>query len=80
MTTPRKHYSADFKAKVALEAIKGQKTLNELDALHAVHPNQIMNWKKQVLDEIPAIFSNAEHMISRVKKNYRPDFISKSAS
>ncbi len=58
MTTPRKHYSADFKAKVALEAIKGQKTLNELAALHAVHPNQITNWKKQVLDEIPAIFSN----------------------
>jgi putative transposase len=58
MTTPRKHYSAEFKAKVALEAIKGQKTLNELAALHAVHPNQITNWKKQVLDEIPAIFSN----------------------
>jgi transposase len=46
MAAPRKHYSADFKAKVALEAIKGQMTLNELAALHAVHPNQITNWKK----------------------------------
>ena len=58
MTTPRKHFSADFKTKVALEAIKGQKTLNELAATHGVHPSQITNWKKQVLDEIPAIFSN----------------------
>ena len=58
MTTPRKHFSADFKTKVALEAIKGQKTLNELAATHGVHPSQITSWKKQVLDEIPTIFSN----------------------
>lgn len=38
---PRKQYSAEFKAKVALEAIKGTKTINELASQHEVHPNQI---------------------------------------
>ena len=53
----RKQYSGDFKAKVALEAIKGLKTLNELASQYEVHPNQITQWKKQVLDEVPQIFS-----------------------
>lgn len=47
----RKQYSAEFKAKVALEAIKGNKTINELASGFEVHPNQITQWKKQVLEE-----------------------------
>lgn len=58
MTTQRKQYSAEFKAKVALEAIKGNKTINEIASHYEVHPNQITQWKKQVLDEVPQIFSN----------------------
>jgi putative transposase len=50
---PRKQYSAEFKAKVALEAIKGIKTINELASQHEVHPNQITQWKKQTLEELP---------------------------
>lgn len=53
----RKQYSGEFKAKVALEAIKGLKTLNELASQYEVHPNQITQWKKQVLEEVPQIFS-----------------------
>jgi putative transposase len=53
----RKQYSAEFKAKVALEAIKGNKTINELASQFEVHPNQITQWKKQVLEEVPQIFS-----------------------
>jgi len=53
----RKQYSAEFKAKVALEAIKGNKTINELASGFEVHPNQITQWKKQVLEEVPQIFS-----------------------
>ncbi len=53
----RKRYSADLKAKVALEAIRGQKTANELASEYGVHPTQIAQWKKQVLEEMPHIFS-----------------------
>jgi putative transposase len=54
----RKQHSAEFKAKVALEAIKGLKTVNELATEYSVHPTQIHQWKKQVLDELPQVFSS----------------------
>jgi transposase-like protein len=54
----RKRYSAQFKAKVALEAIKGQKTANEIASEYGVHSTQIAQWKKQVLDELPHLFSS----------------------
>lgn len=54
----RKRYSADFKAKVALEAIKGQRTANEIASDYGIHPAQIAQWKKQLLDQLPEIFSD----------------------
>jgi len=56
MTKTRKRYSSEFKAKVALEAIKDQKTLTELSNQFQLHPNQITRWKKQLLDEAHNIF------------------------
>jgi transposase-like protein len=53
----RKQYSGDFKAKVAIEAIKATKTINELASQYEVHPNQVTQWKKQVLEEVAQIFS-----------------------
>ena len=58
MASSPKKYSSDFKAKVALEAIKGHKTLNELSSEYGVHTIQITQWKKQVLDELPQIFAH----------------------
>jgi putative transposase len=58
MAAQRKHYSADFKARVALEALKGHKTMNELVSLYGVHSTQIAKWKKQLQHELPQIFSN----------------------
>ena len=52
MPGQRKRYSAELKAKVALEAIKGQKTANEIAAEYGVHPTQIAQWKKQALLEM----------------------------
>ena len=53
----RKKYNAGFKAKVALELVKGQHTLNEVATKYGVHPNMITKWKKQLLDNLPEIFS-----------------------
>jgi putative transposase len=58
MAGQRKRYSADLKTKVALEAIRGQKTANEIAAENGVHPTQIAQWKKQALDGLPELFSS----------------------
>lgn len=57
MTTKRKNHSAQFKAKVALAAVKGDKTISEVAAKFEIHPNQIGKWKKQLLQELPSVFS-----------------------
>ena len=57
MAGQRKRYSAELKTKVALEAIKGHKTANEIAAEYGVHPTQIAQWKKQALDGLPQVFS-----------------------
>ena len=47
---PRRNHSAEFKAKVALAAVRGDRTLSELASQFDVHPNQITQWKTQLLD------------------------------
>jgi putative transposase len=58
MRKQRKRYDAAIKAKVALEAIKGQRTINEIASAYEVHPNQVTQWKKQALAQLPEIFSD----------------------
>jgi transposase-like protein len=58
MGTVRRRHSSEFKAKVALEAVKGQKTLNELATEFGVHPVQIAQWKRQLLEASPAAFES----------------------
>jgi putative transposase len=53
----RKRYDGNFKARIALEAIRGDRTVSEIASVYGVHPNQISKWKKQALDELPKIFS-----------------------
>ena len=54
----RKKYDAALKAKIALEAVKGDKTIREISSIYGVHSSQIMKWKKQLLEELPSIFSD----------------------
>ncbi len=62
----RKYHTASLKAKAALEAIREQKTLNEIASSYDVHPNQLGKWKKQVLDSLPELFQNGR---SKSKKD-----------
>ena len=54
----RRNFAAAFKAKVALAALVGDKTLAELAAKHDVHPNMITQWKRQAKERLPDIFAN----------------------
>ena len=56
MTKKRKKYSSQFKFKVALEAVKGQITINEIASSNNIHPNQVSTWKKQLLVEGSTVF------------------------
>ncbi len=53
---PRRNHSPAFKARVALDAIKGEKTLAELAEQYDVHPNQITTWRSQLLDGAAGVF------------------------
>jgi putative transposase len=57
MGKTRKSYSSAFKAKVALEAVKKEKTIAQLSSEYGVHANQINQWRKRLLEELPEIFS-----------------------
>ena len=57
MTKKRRRHSDEFKAQVALEAVKGVKTLSELSATHGVHPTVIAQWKRHLVDGSAEVFS-----------------------
>jgi len=57
MTKTRKRYNANFKAKVAIEALKEQKTLHELSQEYELHSNQISVWKKEVQSRASELFA-----------------------
>jgi transposase-like protein len=58
MSRKRKQYSAQFKFRVALEAVKESKTISELASEYAVHPTMVRNWKKQLLGSGADVFQN----------------------
>jgi putative transposase len=57
----KKKHSAEFKAQIALEALKEQKTINEIASQSGVHATQINNWKKQAREGLKEIFSQKTH-------------------
>ncbi len=56
--TTRRRFSADFKARVALDALRGDTTIQEIATKHKVHPNQVSTWKRQAMDGLGEVFSN----------------------
>ena len=55
---PKKKYTATLKSKVALEAIKGMKTISEIASEYEVHPNQVSQWKRQLRDGLEDVFTD----------------------
>ncbi len=68
--TTRRRFTADFKAKVALEALRGDKTLQEISAKHKVHPNQVSTWKRQAQGGLGAVFSNG---VDRARRDHESE-------
>ena len=60
--TRKNRHPAAFKAKVALQAIRGEKTLSELAQQHQVHPTQITAWKQQLLEHAAELFANGQSL------------------
>ncbi len=63
----RKTYPAEFKSKIAVEAIRGFKTINELAAEYGVHPHQISVWKAQLIQAAPGVFSGRADQREKVE-------------
>jgi putative transposase len=57
MKKNRRRFSSEFKFRVALEAAKGQQTLSELASKHSLHPNQVSQWKRQLLEDGADVFN-----------------------
>jgi transposase-like protein len=55
-TRQRRNFSAEMKSRIALEAIKGQKTIQEIASHYGVHPNQVTNWKRQAVEGLSSVF------------------------
>ena len=56
MSNKRKQYKPQFKARIALEAVRGHKTVPELSSQHNIHPSMINNWKRQLVDGASELF------------------------
>jgi len=54
----RRRFTAEFKAKVALEAIRGERTISQLATKHELHPNQITQWKRQAIENLAKAFDD----------------------
>lgn len=61
----RKSYSANLKAKAALEAVRGERMVNEIASSIDVHPNQIGKWKKQLLESVAELFADGRNRNGR---------------
>lgn len=60
MSNKRKQYNPQFKAKVALDAVRGEKTVPELASQYSLHPTVINNWKRQLLESASMVFENGK--------------------
>lgn len=76
MSVKHKSYSTEFKARVAIESIKGELTINQITSKYGVHSTQINRWKQQALEAVKSVFtgknintqSNDQHLVEELYK------------
>lgn len=73
MRSMRRKIDPALKAKVALEAIKGEKTVSEIAGKFDIHPNQVTQWKKKVIETLPSLFSRRKKKEDRESEELRDE-------
>lgn len=68
--TKRRRFTSEFKARVALEALRGDKTIQELTVKHKVHPNQVSSWKRRAVEGLSEVFLNG---VDRVRRDHESE-------
>ena len=69
MSNKRKQYSPEFKAKVAIEAVRGEKTTSELASQYQLHPTVINNWKRQLTEGASSLFEKGTEIAKNNENN-----------
>lgn len=75
MADHRKRYDGTFKAKVVLESLKNEKTVAELASEYGVHPNQITQWRKAAIEELPGLFSSKQAKKEKAHEEEREELL-----
>jgi putative transposase len=73
MKRQRRQFSGDLKAKIAVEAIKGQRTIQEIASHYEVHPNQVTQWKKQLMEGAAEVFSQGKVYASEADEQLKAE-------
>ena len=80
MSKPRKQFSPALKAKVAIEAIKGEKTPTAIGKMYSIHPNLVGIWKRQALEGLPGLFAGPRPRAGSGEDPEKTSYFAKSAS
>jgi transposase len=74
----RKSFTSEFKFKVVLEALREESTLTEIASKYEIHTNQILNWKKQLLERAPSLFLDKRTKKSKQKEDQKEESLYKT--
>jgi transposase-like protein len=69
----RRNFTPEQKAKIVLEVLREEKTLNEVAAMYEVHPNQLSRWKAEFLSNAGRVFSKETDEVEKVKQSYEKE-------
>lgn len=66
----RKRYTSEFKSQIVLEILKEEKSISEISSEHGIHTNQLRQWRKATLEQMPQIFEKDNKKVDQMKEDY----------